>query len=125
MSVNSNRQTVLRYVELFNKHDVHGMVGLFHPDAVDHSLPIPPGRDNVLGAIRTLFEAFPDLSLRVEDIIAEGDKIAHRVTLQGTHMGSFMEKPPTETGVEWQVINIISFKGGKMFERWSYGNLKL
>jgi predicted ester cyclase len=54
--------------------------------------PGPEGYRQVVTAIR---DAFPYLRLTVGDILAEGDKVAFRYTMEGTHQGGFMGMPPT------------------------------
>ncbi|MBT2498910.1 ester cyclase [Agromyces sp. ISL-38] len=69
--------------------------------------------------------AFPDLSVTVEDEIAEGDKVVTRWTLRGTHHGEIEEfGPPTGRQVELNGISISRIEGGKIVEEWnSYDNL--
>lgn len=69
--------------------------------------------------------AFPDLSVTVEDEIAEGDKVVTRWTLRGTHQGEIEEfGPPTGRQVEITGISISRVEGGKIVEEWnSYDNL--
>jgi len=69
--------------------------------------------------------AFPDLSVTVEDEIAEGDKVVTRWTLRGTHQGEIEEfGPPTGRQVELKGISISRIEGGKIVEEWnSYDNL--
>jgi steroid delta-isomerase-like uncharacterized protein len=69
--------------------------------------------------------AFPDMSVTVEDEIAEGDKVVTRWTLRGTHQGEIEEfGPPTGRHVELNGITISRIEGGKIVEEWNgYDNL--
>ena len=69
--------------------------------------------------------AFPDLSVTVEDEIAEGDKVVTRWTIRGTHQGEIEEfGPPTGRQVEMKSISISRIEEGKIVEEWnSYDNL--
>lgn len=69
--------------------------------------------------------AFPDLSVTVEDEIAEGNKVVTRWTIRGTHQGEIEEfGPPTGRQVEMKGISISRIEGGKIVEEWnSYDNL--
>jgi steroid delta-isomerase-like uncharacterized protein len=71
--------------------------------------------------------AFPDMSVTVEDAIAEGDKVVTRVTLRGTHQGEVEAfGPPTGRQVEGEGITIHRIEGGKIVEEWNaYDNLTL
>ena len=50
---------------------------------------------NIKQSISEEFSAFPDLHYTIDDMVAEGDKVAARVTMTGTHKGEFMGIPPT------------------------------
>jgi predicted ester cyclase len=71
--------------------------------------------------------AFPDMSVTVEDQIAEGDKVVTRVTIRGTHQGETEEfGPPTGRQIEGDLVTISRIEGGKIVEDWdSYDNLTL
>src|SRR5689334_18291950 len=62
--------------------------------------------------------AFPDLHIQVEDMIGEGDKVATRFTLQGTHRGDLMGISPTGRQVSVPVILISRITNGKFVEDW-------
>ena len=68
--------------------------------------------------MRTLLDAFPDFEASVEDIIAEGDTVAMRVTLSGTHDGEFMGIEPTGNAFEIQNMVLTRVRDGKIAERW-------
>jgi predicted ester cyclase len=65
------------------------------------------------------------MTVTVEDVIAEGDKVVTRVTLRGTHQGETEEfGPPTGRQVELKGITISRIEGGRIVEDWdSYDNL--
>jgi steroid delta-isomerase-like uncharacterized protein len=65
-----------------------------------------------------LLEAFPDLHLTVEDMIAEGDKVVVRNTVTGTHRGEYMGLPPTGKSVTYDEIFIFRFVNGRIAETW-------
>jgi predicted ester cyclase len=54
----------------------------------------------------------------VEDLVAEGDKVAARVTVRGTHRGAFLGLAPTGKAVTQTGIDIVRVAGGKAVERW-------
>ncbi len=63
-----------------------------------------------------LYSAFPDIHLTIDDMVAEGDKVAVRITMTGTHKGEFMGIPPTNKKVTIWAINIYRIAGGKIVE---------
>jgi len=62
--------------------------------------------------------AFPDFEATVEDIVAEDDTVAMRVTLRGTHEGEFMGIEPTGNSFEVQNMVFTRIEDGKLVERW-------
>jgi len=71
---------------------------------------LPPTRDGVrmlFGALRT---AFPDLHVTISEQVAEGDKVVTRKTFRGTQNGPFMTLPASGRSVEWEVIDILTFR---------------
>ncbi len=65
-----------------------------------------------------LLRAFPDLHVKVEDLIAEGDKIVSRNTVTGTQRGEYMGLPPTGKSVTYNEIFIFRFVNGRIAETW-------
>jgi predicted ester cyclase len=53
--------------------------------------------------------AFPDLRFTIEELIAEGDRVAGRLIMRGTHEGPFMGIPPTERPVEPAHLHFVRF----------------
>jgi steroid delta-isomerase-like uncharacterized protein len=90
------------------------------PDIVDHN-PAPgmkQGLEGIKAAFGEVRAAFPDLVITVEDVIAEGDKAACRLTTRATHRGTFQGVPATGKQVKQTGIDILRFAGGKLVERW-------
>ena len=56
--------------------------------------------------IRGFYRSFPDYTHTVEEIIAEGDRVAARVVLGGTHLGEFQGIAPTHAGIGWEVETV-------------------
>jgi steroid delta-isomerase-like uncharacterized protein len=71
----------------------------------------------------TLWSAFPDAQATVEDMIGEGETVAFRATVRGTHQGPFLGVPATGTQVAFAVQNIYRLRDGKVVERWSNADL--
>ena len=64
------------------------------------------------------FEAFPDLNVTLEDVIAEGDKVVTRWTIRGTHQGELMGIAPTEEQIALKGITIHRIEADKIAEEW-------
>lgn len=90
------------------------------PDAIDHN-PVPgmaPGREGIKKAFAEGRDAFPDQHVTVDDMVAEGDKVACRVTLTMTQRGAFMGIAPTGKRVTLSGIDILRIAKGVVAERW-------
>jgi len=68
--------------------------------------------------VEAVGRTFPDFSLKIEDMIAEGDKVVTRVTGRGTHSGRRMQIEPTNAVVEAKGINIDRVVDGRIVEHW-------
>ena len=122
MGTEDNKKTARRIVlELFNAGNANLIDSLFSPDFVDHALPseIPPTRDGFRSMIPVLRRAFPDIEYTIEDQIAEGDKVAQRLTGRGTLKGEFMGMQPTGKTAIWQEMHWHRFDAsGLLVEHW-------
>lgn len=92
---------------------------LYAADAVEH-LPMGDtrGLDEIRADFERFLEAFPDFSATVEESVASGDAVAMRVTLRGTHEGSFMGIEPTNRQFEVSNMVFTRIQDGKIVERW-------
>jgi len=59
---------------------------------------------------------FPDIQWTLEDIVAEGDKVAARFIMRGTHEGTFFGVPPTGKPIKVQAMNFYRFSNGQIIE---------
>jgi steroid delta-isomerase-like uncharacterized protein len=59
---------------------------------------------------------FPDIQWTLEEMVAEGDKVAARFTMRGTHRGTFFGVPPTGKAIQVQAMNLYRLSGGKFVE---------
>jgi steroid delta-isomerase-like uncharacterized protein len=62
--------------------------------------------------------AFPDLKLTIEDMSAEGDRVSVRMTVTGTHQGTFSGIAPTGKKVTISAYEIVRIANGKIVEHW-------
>jgi predicted ester cyclase len=60
--------------------------------------------------------AFPDLHFTIEDLVGEGDTVAGRVTMSGTHLGPFQGIPPTGRSFQQAHMHFVRFRDGKAIE---------
>jgi steroid delta-isomerase-like uncharacterized protein len=121
MSNEDNKTLIRRFnEEVFNKRNLAAVDEFITPDQVDHSLPpgLPRTREGTRQAISMTLTAFPDLNLKVEDMIAEGDKVVTTYTTCGTQRGALAGLPPTGKKVAVSGIVISRIVDGKIAEQW-------
>jgi steroid delta-isomerase-like uncharacterized protein len=110
------------YEEIINKKNVQAIDRFCAPNFVDHNPP--PGGKGTLDATKQQFldlvAAFPDLTMTVQDQIAEGDRVVNRILVRGTHKGEYMGMPGSGKKVEIGGIDILRIVDGKAAERWGY-----
>lgn len=120
--IEENKYLVRRFYETIAKDkDLSKITDYVAENAIDHNQFIPgqsQGSEGTKQAYSTVFKAFPDLQVTVEDQIAEGDKVVSRLTMSGTHKGEFMGIPPTGKRGTAKLIDIVRIAEGKVVERW-------
>lgn len=92
---------------------------VYAADAVEHTpTGDQRGRDEIRADLERVLSAFPDMTATVEDVVAEGDTVAMRVTLRGTHDGPFVGIEAT--GRQFEVDNAVFTRvaDGRIAERW-------
>lgn len=92
----------------------------FTPGYRRHLTPSGPhltGPEQVERASR-LRAAFPDAEATLEDILAEGDRVAYRLTIRGTHRGAFLDIPATGRRVTVAFFAIVRIEDGRLAEEW-------
>jgi steroid delta-isomerase-like uncharacterized protein len=92
---------------------------LLADDYVNHTFPAPaPGREGFKQVVQTFIDAFPDFHVVVEEMVAEGDAVASRGTMSGTHRGDFMGIAATGRQIAVGYSDIWRFRDGRAAENW-------
>lgn len=118
MSTEENKALVRRYIETWNRGDLAGMAQFWSPHMVHHTRNGSHGFDSVNSIVSTFMQAFPDLQFVIEDLVAEGDRVASRMTAYATHTGEYMGVQPTGRRVSCTVFGVARVAGGKLVEHW-------
>ena len=122
MGADANRAVVRRFVEeVLDRGDFAALAELAAPDCVEHTAPPgqPPAEGTVARYLVLWRAAFPDLRITVEDVLAEGDRVAVRSTVTGTHRGEFLGVPSTGRRVAVTAMALYRLAGGQIVERWA------
>jgi steroid delta-isomerase-like uncharacterized protein len=117
----TNKAVAMRvFDEIFNQGKFQVAEEIYAPDFQNHGLYRSVDLKTDQEAVHAEKKAFPDLRMRVQEIVAEGDKVAVLWTFQGTHTGPGYEGlPPTGTAVELRGITIWRMVDGRIRDEWS------
>jgi steroid delta-isomerase-like uncharacterized protein len=122
-SMDGNEAVARHFVyEAWNAGNVAVVDELFSSDFVNHSQLAgqASGRGGLKQLIRGWRSGFPDMSVRVDLALGEGDKVALRWTLNGTHRGTFLGISPTGKSVTLPGITLFRVQRGKITESWEH-----
>ncbi len=130
MPPEKNKKIILAMNEAFNQGDQsavdrHGHKQLrdHTPWAKDDKTGVKDDKTGVKDQMRILKEAFPDAKYTIEQMVAEGESVAFRWKMVGTHSGNLLGHAPTNSQVEHYGQDIVIFKDGKMAEHYSADNI--
>jgi predicted ester cyclase len=113
------RELVRRlHAELLDARDPAVVDTFFAAGFVSHNNPpgFPPGAEGVKRFFTMFHDAFPDVSVEIDELVAEGDRVAVATTLTGTHDGELMGVAPTGRRVSVTGIDIVRVSEGKIVE---------
>jgi steroid delta-isomerase-like uncharacterized protein len=94
---------------------------LVAPDYVNHNPGIPgqPESPEGIKAVVSMFRGgMPDLRVNIDDMIAEGDRVAVRYKIEGTHEGELFGVPPTGRRLSIESCTVEQVSDGKIREHW-------
>jgi steroid delta-isomerase-like uncharacterized protein len=108
------------FYEPFRTGDTSVYDRILASDWVD--IPLAPGQEQgpsgMVGQIAAFRRAMPDYNVIHEDVIAQGDRVAVRNTVSGTHQGAFMGIQPTGTHIEMRTMDVHQVRDGRIVTTW-------
>ncbi len=120
MSTEANKAAYRRFMdEAFTGQQFDRVADYIAADMVEHTPGLSAGAAGVRRDIEMFASAFPDMHVTIEDLIAEGDKVAARYYWTGTHQGAFAEIAPTGKQVRVRGLDIWRMQDGKCVEHWN------
>jgi steroid delta-isomerase-like uncharacterized protein len=121
----TNRVVARRFgEEVWGRGDVQAADEVLAEDFIEHR-PAPgqgPGREGHKQVLKVWRAAFPDLTISVDDLLADGDRVVLRWTAHATHRGELMGMPATGRRVTLTGIDILRIVDGRIVERWGEFN---
>lgn len=116
-------EVVRRLADTFNDPQTRELSYFeFYDDSLMiHGFPpnLPTNKEGFKEFIYSLWRAFPDIRIIFEDLITEGNKVAGRYYLTGTHKGEFLDIQATDKQFKVNGMTIFSFRDEKVTERWN------
>lgn len=113
-----------RFFQLvWNEKNDEALYEFLSPEFVEHGLgsleAIPLSRDDFVEFRRSFLSAFPDAQFTVDNVVAEGEKVAVRFHVNATHLGDGLGVPPTGRKVSFNAMGMARWKDGKIVEAWN------
>jgi steroid delta-isomerase-like uncharacterized protein len=125
MSTEENKAIVRRFYAAYNDYDLAALDAIVASDYHDHNPA--PGQGPGLTGLKQLYglfhNAFADLKITVEEIVAEGDTVATRAPGHGTHTGDFLGIPATHKVVTIESNDFFRLANGKITDGWHVEDL--
>jgi predicted ester cyclase len=122
-SVKPLREVVRQLADTFNNpQNRESSYFNFYDDSLNiHGFPpnLPANKEGFKQFIYLLWKAFPDVRIMFDDIIIEGNKVACRYNLTGTHKGDFEDLRPTDKQFRVNGMTVFSFRDAKVIVRWN------
>ena len=121
MSAAENKALVDRYIqEIWVERNPEAIARFVAPDYQRHMAPGAPALDleSQIERIKGFGAAFPDITIVVDDIIADDHGASFRATLNGTHLGDFAGVPASGRAIEVHLVDFMEIKDGKIVAQW-------
>jgi steroid delta-isomerase-like uncharacterized protein len=120
MSQQNNIAATERLGAAVNSGNLHELNEVFAPNVVDRdpASDQQPGPEGFIHFFTGFRAAFPDLTISVEQLVADEDNVAIAYTVTGTHQGDFLGIPATGRQIKARGLQIARFENGQIVERW-------
>ncbi|HEX4961558.1 MAG TPA: ester cyclase [Thermoanaerobaculia bacterium] len=112
--------------EVLGQGKIEENESIYSPGFVVHNETRDAGREEDRAATRGWRQAFPDLKITVDKIIAEGDLVAVRFFAEGTNTGTGNGIPATGKSIHLSAVSIFRIVDGKVTDEWTaFDSLRL
>src|SRR5436190_21805750 len=116
----ADRKSVSLWYDAFSKNDPALLDRIVSENWIDipSASDQPPGPAGARQILAELTTAFPNLDIKIEDVLQEGNKVIVRSKISGTQRGGLMGFPAKNRTMSIQAIDIHEFKNGKIIRTW-------
>lgn len=119
MSIKENKELVRHSYELWNQKELTAYFKICTPGYIEHYTDQDLSLEQVKQAYDIFLQAFPDINVTVNIMVAEGDKVAVRATWRGTHKGEIFGIAPTANKIDMTNTSVLRIENGKIAELWT------
>lgn len=118
MSIDANKELVRRYQRAVNERDWAALDEVMAADvATPYILPgFPPGREGAKAVVEATMRSWPDFDTRIDELIAEDDRVVALVTMTGTAVHELMGVPGTGRSFTMKGAYIVRIAAGAIVE---------
>lgn len=120
-----NKQLLRDLLSEIDRRNLASLEEFYHREFVEHSGSLrsaTPGIETVRAGLAAFMRAFDDYHHTVDDLVAEGDRVAARVTFSGVFARPLFRLAPTGQRVTATSVAIYRFAQGRIQEKWGYFN---
>lgn len=122
-TISQNEEMMRKFnEEVINKHNANMVDSLVAPDYVDHEADpgFPPNRAGLKKAMDEMIKGFPDITCKINRMVADSNTVWIEYTTTGTNTGTMMGMPATGKKINIDGVEIVRYKDGKAVEHWGY-----
>jgi predicted ester cyclase len=116
--IEANKALINRYFAALEEGDLTALDEIVATDYRDHVPGRKPGRGPLKTAVQALRVAFPDMTSTVTHLVAEGDLVAVRNRVTGTHRGPLGDLPATGNRVDFAALQLFRIRGDFVVAHW-------
>lgn len=123
MHTPSPHEIAMKWVAAYNSHSPEAAVALYHEDVTNVQFPwgrSVQGRDAMRAIYSTVFQAFPDIEIEAESVLAEGERVAVEWRFSGTMRGEFAGHAPTNRSFTMRGCEVFQIVDGKIHTQHGY-----
>jgi predicted ester cyclase len=134
-TLEENKRIVRSFIEATAKGDLAALQDLVAPGYtrwISGQLASLRGAEGYIRLLEKWLNVFPDISVTIDDVVAEGDRVACRLTWTGTHQGDWPSVPlgrsirPTGRKVTFSNTIVSRLEGSQIAEEWEdWGHLEM
>ena len=119
----ANKEIVRRWQEAYNTGDLDELDKLLAPNWASNAWPegVPQTVEAAKEGGRGMLALLPDYHCRIDELVAEGDKVTMRWTASATHNVELFGVAPTGRLLGWAGISLFEVKGGRITGHWAFG----